>query len=319
MVTRVPRCPIWDLENDVDAIYIPQTRMLEVTNSSRAGGGYTISETLVNSEIIHMTDILKARLTTWLVDQRLQGNTQPAIAESELTAVKNKQDMPVQSRIDRLLRFMAALSETVGSRIDVTEQTLGAFAWTESTTWEEVSYLLDYLGQMSWIEGGRVLTGAFSGTVTVNGYNRIAELTANPDSAQAFVAMWFNEDLIQAYDEGFALGIREAGFSPLRIDQKEHINRIEDEIIAEIRRSRFLVADFTQGETGARGGVYYEAGFAHGLGIPVVFTCHRDSLGDLHFDTSHFSHIVWDGPEDLREQLSNRIRAVIGQGPAKAD
>ena len=61
----------------------------------------------------------------------------------------------------------------------------------------------------------------------------------------------------------------------MRIDQKEHLNRIDDEIIAEIRRTRFLVADCTQGETGPRGGVYYEAGFAHGLKIPVVmkFRC----------------------------------------------
>ena len=32
---------------------------------------------------------------------------------------------------------------------------------------------------------------------------------------------------------------------PVRIDQKERLNKIDDEIIAEIRRSRFLVADFT--------------------------------------------------------------------------
>jgi hypothetical protein len=51
-------------------------------------------------------------------------------------------------------------------------------------------------------------------------------------------------------------GISDAGFEPLRINMKEHVNKICDEIIAEIRRSRFVVADYT----GQRGGVYYEAG-----------------------------------------------------------
>ena len=69
-----------------------------------------------------------------------------------------------------------------------------------------------------------------------------------------------------------------------------------DEIIAEIRRSRFLVADFTHGEDGARGGVYYEAGFANGLGIKVIHTCREDAVRTLHFDTSHINHIVWRSP-----------------------
>lgn len=48
----------------------------------------------------------------------------------------------------------------------------------------------------------------------------------------------------------------------MMIGSKEHSNKIDDEIIGEIRRSAFIVADFT----GHRGGVYFEAGFAMGLG-----------------------------------------------------
>ena len=129
--------------------------------------------------------------------------------------------------------------------------------------------------------------------------------------------MWFDESMMAVYQEGIEPAIRAAGYRPLRIDQKEHINRIDDEIIAEIRRSRFLVADFTQGGEGARGGVYYEAGFAQGLGLPVVFTCRKDSLDDLHFDTNHYNHIAWSTPEELRDKLRNRILAApqLGEGP----
>lgn len=108
-------------------------------------------------------------------------------------------------------------------------------------------------------------------------------------------------------DEPFRTAIEAAGYKPLRIDQKEHINRIPDETVAEIRRSKFVAADFT----GSRGGVYFEAGFATGLGIPVIWTCRRDWVEKLHFDTSQFTHIVWENDEDLRARLLNRIRAVI--------
>jgi hypothetical protein len=58
----------------------------------------------------------------------------------------------------------------------------------------------------------------------------------------------------------------------------EHINKMGDEIISQIRRSKFLIADFT----GHRGKVYFEAGLA--MGLPVFWTCRRDDLDKLHFD-----------------------------------
>ena len=75
------------------------------------------------------------------------------------------------------------------------------------------------------------------------------------------------------------------------------------------------MADFTQDGDLARGGVYYEAGFAQGLGLPVIFTCQKDCVEKLHFDTNHYNHLVWTEPEELRKMLSNRIVRVLGQGP----
>jgi nucleoside 2-deoxyribosyltransferase len=104
----------------------------------------------------------------------------------------------------------------------------------------------------------------------------------------------------------------------LALDKKEHNNKIDDEIIAEILRSKFLVADFTCEKEKVRGGVYFEAGFAMGLGIPVIWTVAKESLDDVHFDTRQYNHIVWDKPETLRNLLKARIGAVIGDGPLKA-
>ena len=63
-----------------------------------------------------------------------------------------------------------------------------------------------------------------------------------------------------------------------------------------------------------RGGVYYEAGFAQGLNIPVIWTCREDRMDRVHFDTRQYSHILWTGPQDLRQKLRNKIGAVIGYG-----
>ena len=68
-----------------------------------------------------------------------------------------------------------------------------------------------------------------------------------------------------------------------------------------------MVADFT----GQRAGVYYEAGFATGLGRPVIWCCRKDEIDKLHFDTNHKNHIDWETPEELRDRLYRRIRATI--------
>lgn len=146
-------------------------------------------------------------------------------------------------------------------------------------------------------------------TITIDGWKRIEELRREqPNSHKAFVAMWFAEEMEVAWTEGFELGIRDTEFfEPVRMLDIEHAGKIDNRIIAEIRTSGLLVADFT----GDRGGVYYEAGFAAGLGIPVIWCCREDHFDRIHFDTRQYNHILWTEPSDLREKLKNRILAVV--------
>lgn len=152
--------------------------------------------------------------------------------------------------------------------------------------------------------------------VTVEGHNHLEELEKSaPDSSKAFVAMWFDKSMSIIWEQGLKPGIIEPGYQPVRVDEIEHEDRIDDLIIAEIRRSKFIVADFTHGKEGARGGVYYEAGFAHGLNIPAFFTCKKNLIDKLHFDIRQYSTVLWETPEELSTKLANRISAEIGDGP----
>ena len=78
-----------------------------------------------------------------------------------------------------------------------------------------------------------------------------------------------------------------------------------------------MVADLT----GYRGGVYWEAGFAEGLGIPVIYTCHEKWLNTdkdlniegVHFDLNHRNMILWneENLEEFKQRLINRIGAIM--------
>jgi nucleoside 2-deoxyribosyltransferase len=152
--------------------------------------------------------------------------------------------------------------------------------------------------------------------IIANGWARLEELRKKgADSQQGFVAMWFDSRMTPIYNDVISKAIEDAGYKPHRVDKGEHNNKIDDEIIAQIRRSRFIVADFT----GQRGGVYYEAGFAQGLGLEVFWTCRKDEIEKLHFDIRQYNCIVWeqDKPDEFRKRLANRIESVLGRGTYK--
>jgi len=144
--------------------------------------------------------------------------------------------------------------------------------------------------------------------LSLKGYERLDTIRPQPVmSDKAFVAMWFDPQLEEAWTNGIQRAIVEAGFKPIRIDLQHHNEKICDRIIAAIRESAFIVADFT----GQRGGVYYEAGFAMGLSKPVIWTVKQTDIERLHFDTRQYNHIAWESVEDLYHKLLDRIRATI--------
>jgi len=126
--------------------------------------------------------------------------------------------------------------------------------------------------------------------------------------------MWFHESTRDAFDVGIGPALEATGYRALRIDLVEHNEMVDDRIIAEIRRSGLVVADFT----GQRHGVYFEAGLAMGEGVPVIRSCHDADVPKLHFDTRQFNHVVWKEPRELREKLEARIRATMPVGEQRS-
>ena len=113
-----------------------------------------------------------------------------------------------------------------------------------------------------------------------------------------------------AWSEGIESALKSVGYEPYRVDKDQHLERIDAKVHAEIDRSTFVVADVT----GQRQGVYFEAWYALGQGMPVVWCVREDEIGELHFDTRQFNHVVWREPEDLRCKLAERIAGAIESG-----
>lgn len=210
-------------------------------------------------------------------------------------------------------------SDLANSNIQLSVQ-LMAKSWCEDIS--ELEFLLyDYLYKTQ-----EYLTEKRIGelTITAAGWKRIYELkTEVREGNIGFIAMKFEEKLIKYSKKWFETAIGETGHDCKVMYSHQHTKVIDNEMKALIRRSKFVVCDLTENSRGA----YYEAGFAHGLGIPVIFLCESEffhkkenELGEespgVHFDTNHYPFIEWkfDEGEKLKKDLRDWIEGTIGRG-----
>lgn len=302
--------PLWPDDKHIGFVDGP---MFEMADGKR----YVIAGSLVATRP-NITREARIPITRFVVETGGPGGIPAAITTYNIDEIISRAAIPTKEKAWRLLREI--VQELRGKPGNLRWQLSPSVAGYHDRLRrisvdanEELRALLDYLELAGYVSLGKTLGPVIDIDLGVAGLIRYESEVDDIESSNAFVAMWFNDQLNEAYESAIVPAVERWGYTPVRIDRREFNNKIDDEIISEIRRARFVIADFSCGEDGARGGVYYEAGFAAGLGKPVIFTVRQADLDRVHFDTQQFNHIVWETPEDLRIGLENRIGATIGQ------
>lgn len=153
--------------------------------------------------------------------------------------------------------------------------------------------------------------------LTFAGWEKYAQFRAErPESRLAFMAMKFDDaDLNGVFNNCFKPAVERAGFDLRRLSDHQPAGLIDDQMRVALRTCRLVVADVTHGNLGA----YWEAGFAEGLGRPVVYTCRKAEWDKekSHFDTNHLVTIIWESDKlsEAEAKLAATIRATL---PAEA-
>jgi nucleoside 2-deoxyribosyltransferase len=141
-----------------------------------------------------------------------------------------------------------------------------------------------------------------------------AQVETEVKSGYAFVAMPMDENNHQLVDvlEAIKVGAKECGITAERIDDEERNERITDRMLEAIRKAEFVIVDLTN----ERPNVFYEAGYARGLGkIPIYIA----SAGTyLHFDVKDYPVITFRNMKELREGIVRRLRAIARPRPERA-
>lgn len=266
-------------------------------------------------EIDGLEEQERVDLASWVQDLNIRGRKPPTICSSKYdgsdeTAHDYRINQILETlvprtfaeRLDRIMENLGIMTGTADKRMGVSD--LAIYACHASSV-QQMYYYLNALEERQWLR--KISSNWGSMQITPSGWMRIDALrSVGSKSDQAFIAMSFKPALEPIWRDGLYEGIKAAGYRPIRVDKDEHNEKICDRIIAEIRRSAFLVADVTR----HRQGVYFEAGYAMGLGIPVIWTCQKREKNRCHFDTRQYNHIFWETPEELAKALEHRIRAT---------
>ena len=219
-----------------------------VEHSSRAGGSYSLSmaaKWFLDDLDAPTKEKIATKITTWLVDQRRLGNPWPTVTTVVIEEAKAARDLTADERAERLLRFLAQQTPNLGNqvRVAMVEEEYSvdpyyyatayyiayqAMAISESTTFHELSYLSEYLRSVGWIELANLGDGTAGCTVTVHGHRQIAIQEINPSSDQVFVAMWFDDCMVDARENGIKPAILNTGYTPRLIDEKPESARSQD-------------------------------------------------------------------------------------------
>lgn len=190
-------------------------------------------------------------------------------------------------------------------------------------TQEGMDKVVEYLIEKKLIESTNVITSSyldgpieprqFKMTLTMDGWEYYEKLQQGTSLNQrAFIAMKFgDDDLDYMLANCFRFAVKNTGFNLFRLDDAPKAGLIDDRLRVEIRVSRFLIADLTHENPGA----YWEAGYAEGLGKPVIYTCEKKKFEEkkTHFDTNHHTTVLWDkgNLEKPAQDLKNTIRATL--------
>jgi hypothetical protein len=284
-------------------------------------GDYRISDRLISKiELIEFSPRQIANITSWLSEWTNDGEKIEILDVDLFEFLQNIPTPTFHERADKLLLNIEKETDFGGHLIEI----LGKIKmWWQRRAWAlndtELTTILGFLESEKRIERD-VKRSLSHYWIAPAGWAHLETLKkVNTDSVQGFVAMNFVPELFHVYEHAIEKAIRDAGYKPYMVGREDFQEKIDDKIIAEVRRSRFVVADCTNDNSN----VFYEAGFAAGLNIPVIWTGkdieNEDEKLELRFDTRQYPHVLWkpDNLDDFRDRLTNRIARVIGWGPEK--
>ena len=251
----------------------------------------------------------KAHLLSHFIRKKQDSNTAPLLDLEEVSIILAKGKFPTaKEQAEYLIRWLGEKSHEPGAFVPVSFESHGAIIGAKSEN--GFRFIVNGLMQQGLLVRRNPDASRPSATLTFDGWEHFQELKRGIASGRkAFMAMPFGKDDVKQMYQYFREAADKTGFMLETLEERPKAGLIDARIRVEIQGARFLVADLTY----QNNGVYWEAGYAEGLGKPVIYTCNQEQFENIHFDTNHHLTIKWalNNPQEAMDRFVATVRFTL--------
>ncbi len=310
MQLSLHRCPVClnsadrssEDQNDVATIDCPQCGVFTVTHEAL--------RELTANRVDGAWARPRAEMSAWILR-----NPNVLISSDVLEDLLSLPASPLLERVSRLMTLVERVTDYLSQEVELSERRLQGVS--SSVHGEELGALLSYVRSRGWIavdlpSAGCALPDRLRVRLTSEGLIELDGKRARfTRLSHACIAMGGDEALEDAYVRGTETAIRLAGYEPVGLPRTPEEGLPDDAVAAAIRGCRFVVIDATLKHES----LFYVAGFAAALKLPIIWTCREDVREGLPAGVLQPACILWSSAEDLRDRLTSRIKSLLGIGP----
>lgn len=238
--------------------------------------------------------------------------------------IATKFPTPVE-QINNLILFLGDNIQNAGSTFEIDfakDNRINKnklFSFVPFINTDNYEYILTYAKEYVYVNNGITQNRL---ALTLNGWKKYEELKRGQNNShKAFMAMQYNnKKLEQIFENILKPGLKELGFEINRLDKTNKNGLIDENLRVEIRDSKFLVVDLSDGNKGA----YWEAGYGEGLNKKIFYICDKQKYEKfknknkklIHFDVEHQNIYFWndnnpDNPNKFIDSLKAGIRLAF--------
>lgn len=261
-------------------------------------------------------------VSAWIREQNMEYGKWPLLTLDVFLELMMMHDKPLKSKFEKFMEAVDIhLSDTESDRMIYPLEKPAWFSVTWSKDCDELLAIVEEAITKGLIQGEKRRSRIEGGcdwyfnkvSITFKGREFVESLgQMKGNSNKVFLAFHFTDEMKESFEKTTKKAVDDASNGKLEAVRVSTSGtstdtKIDDALIAMLKVSKAVIADFT----GQRQAVYYEAGYAMGLGIPVIWTCRKDEEKELSFDTRQYPHILWQDEEDLYKQLTDRLSAQI--------
>ena len=221
-----------------------------------------------------------------------------ALSANDLESITNSPKIPltIEDKGNRLLQYLYRHSEGPGETV-VIHPLAESYNLTYSPNQQELVYIIDMLiNKKLLIREGRNFM------LTEKGWREAAASAGGKKLKPCFVLISDDEVIRTEWLEKLFPKIEQCGYLPRLLTHTKtyHQDKYSLELLTE---SKLIIADLT----GQSPEVYFAAGYAYGLDIPVIWTVNSSEANKLYVQINEIRPIVWGTTEELAVILQQKL------------